>query len=76
MLDVSVQAQIIDLLKRVNKEYNCAMLFISHDLDVVRHLCQNVSVMERGVVVDSGLTGEVFAHPESEFTKNLIRAAL
>lgn len=76
MLDVSVQAQIIDLLKRVNREYNCAMLFISHDLDVVRHLCQSVSVMERGVVVDSGLTEEVFAHPESEFTKNLIRAAL
>lgn len=76
MLDVSVQAQIIDLLKRANREYNCAMLFISHDLDVVRHLCQNVSVMARGVVVDSGLTEEVFAHPESEFTKNLIRAAL
>lgn len=76
MLDVSVQAQIIDILKRINTENGCAMLFISHDLDVVRHLCESVSVMHRGKVVEQGRAADVFTNPASEFTKSLLAAAL
>ena len=76
MLDVSVQAQIIDMLKRINSENRCAMLFISHDLDVVRHLCESVSVMDRGKVVEQGLAADVFSNPQSDFTKGLLAAAL
>ena len=76
MLDVSVQAQIIDMLKRINSENRCAMLFISHDRDVVRHLCESVSVMDRGKVVEQGLAADVFSNPKSDFTKGLLAAAL
>ncbi|MCR5582166.1 MAG: ATP-binding cassette domain-containing protein [Eggerthellaceae bacterium] len=76
MLDVSVQAQIIDILKRVNREHRCAMLFISHDLDVVRNVCESVYVMKRGAVVDGGPTKDVFENPRSDFTRELLEAAL
>ena len=76
MLDVSVQAQIIDILKRINAQNGCAMLFISHDLDVVRHLCESVSVLNHGSVVEQGRTADVFANPTSNFTKTLLAAAL
>lgn len=76
MLDVSVQAQIIDMLKRINKERECAMLFISHDLDVVRHLCEDVTVMHQGKVVECGPADRVFTEPQDEFTKGLLAAAL
>ncbi|MDO4851537.1 MAG: dipeptide/oligopeptide/nickel ABC transporter ATP-binding protein [Actinomycetota bacterium] len=76
MLDVSVQAQIIRLLSRINEERGCAVLFISHDLDVVRHLCDMVSVMHQGKVVEQGETDCVFGDPQAEFTKELLRTAL
>ena len=76
MLDVSVQAQIIDILKRINADNGCAMLFISHDLDVVRHLCASVSVMHHGKVVEQGRASDVFNNPKSEFTQSLLEAAL
>lgn len=76
MLDVSVQAQIIDMLKRINRERDCAMLFISHDLDVVRHLCEDVTVMHLGKVVEYGPASQVFTEPQNEFTKGLLAAAL
>ncbi len=76
MLDVSVQAQIIDILKHVNSDTGCAMLFISHDLDVVRHLCECVTVMHQGQVVESGPSDTVFDNPQSDFAKSLLVAAL
>lgn len=76
MLDVSVQAQIIELLRRIEQRQDCTMLFISHDLDVVRHLCSDVTVMRTGKVVETGSAEQVFGNPQDDFTKSLIEAAL
>ena len=73
-LDVTVQAQIIRLLKRINRETGTAILFISHDLSVVRKLCSRVLVMYQGRIVESGEVDEVFMRPREEYTKRLISA--
>ena len=73
-LDITIQAQILELLKRLNAEYGISMLFISHDLNVVRKLCKRVAVMQRGVIVESGDTEEIFRNPQHEYTKKLIDA--
>ena len=71
-LDVTIQAQIIQLLKKINREQNTAILFISHDLGVVRKLCSRVVVMNEGVIVETGPVEEVFLHPKEDYTKTLI----
>ncbi|MCR4756031.1 MAG: ABC transporter ATP-binding protein [Lachnospiraceae bacterium] len=71
-LDVTVQAEIVKLLKDINKKHNTAILFISHDLSLVRQLCKRVLVMKGGYVVESGLTEEIFNSPREEYTKHLI----
>lgn len=71
-LDVDTQAQIIELLKKINKNRNTAILFISHDLSVVESLCQRVLVMLKGRIVESGDCHQVFMNPENEYTKRLI----
>jgi peptide/nickel transport system ATP-binding protein len=73
-LDVSVQAQLLDLLLRLREELGFAMLFISHDLSVVRYLCSRVLVMHRGVVVEQGETEAVFSHPSHAYTRSLLDA--
>ncbi|MBQ7777295.1 MAG: ABC transporter ATP-binding protein [Oscillibacter sp.] len=73
-LDVTIQAQILELLKRLNKEYDASMLFISHNLNVVRKLCTEVAVMQRGLLVEEGKTEQVFYNPQHEYTKRLIAA--
>ena len=73
-LDVTTQAQILELLKRLNKEYDASMLFISHNLNVVRKLCTEVAVMQRGLLVEEGKTEQVFYNPQHEYTKRLIAA--
>ncbi len=73
-LDVTIQAQILELLKRVNREFGIGILFISHDLNVVRKLCTRVAVMYRGKLVEEGPVDEVFFHPKEEYTKRLIAA--
>ena len=73
-LDVTVQSQIVDLLKKINKEKNTAILFISHDLSLVSRLCHRVLVMKNGYVVESGNVKEIFESPKEEYTKKLIEA--
>lgn len=76
MLDVSVQAQIIDVLRSINKDSGVSLLFISHDLDVIRNLCTRMAVMDRGRVVETGTVGDVLDHPQASFTSQLVAAAL
>ena len=73
-LDVTIQAQIVELLKRMNREKQTSILFISHDLSLVKQLCERVLVMKGGYIVEIGPTQEVFAHPEEEYTQRLIAA--
>ena len=73
-LDVTIQAQILELLRKLNREYGMSMLFISHDLNVVRKLCGRVAVMQKGTLVEEGDTDRVFYHPENDYTKRLIAA--
>jgi microcin C transport system ATP-binding protein len=74
-LDMTVQSQIIDLLRRLQRDYGLAYLFISHDLRVVRALSNELIVMKDGVVVEQGMTKDVFENPQTEYTKALIAAA-
>ena len=71
-LDVTIQAEIIKLLQKLNREYKTAILFISHDLSLVRKLCQRVMVMQNGYVVEQGPVEDIFCRPEKEYTKRLI----
>ena len=71
-LDVTIQAQILDTLKDINRKEGAAILFISHDLGVVRALCSRVVVMKSGKIVESGPVDEVFRHPREDYTRLLI----
>lgn len=73
-LDVTIQAQILELLKRLNRERKISMLFISHNLNVVRKLCNRVAVMQRGVLVETGQTEDVYLRPQHPYTQKLIEA--
>ncbi len=73
-LDVTIQAQILELLKRLNRERKISMLFISHNLNVVRKLCSRVAVMQRGSLVETGLTEDVYQRPQHPYTQKLIEA--
>lgn len=73
-LDVTIQLQIVKLLKRLNKEKHTSILFISHDLSLVRRLCDRIIVMQRGHIVETGTPKEIFEQPKQEYTKQLIAA--
>ena len=73
-LDVTIQAQIVKLLKKLNREKKTSILFISHDLSLIKQICQRVLVMKGGYIVESGSTDEIFYHPKEEYTKKLISA--
>ena len=71
-LDVSTQAQVLDLLKGLRSEMGLALAFISHDLSVVRSLCERVVIMKGGEIIEEGGTAKVFAAPRTAFTRTLI----
>ena len=73
-LDVTVQAQIVKLLKRINQKKGTAILFISHDLSLVRRLCSRVIVMKDGRIVEQGAMEDIFENPQQEYTQKLIAA--
>ncbi len=73
-LDVSIQAQIINLFAHCNREHGCSILFIAHDLAVVRYLCHRVGVMYQGKLVEVAQTRELFENPLHPYTKSLLDA--
>ena len=74
-LDVTVQSQILELLKKLHKELGIAILFISHDLRVIYNLCDRVMVMKSGKIVEMGELKDVYFNPQHEYTKSLMDAA-
>lgn len=73
-LDVSVQATVLNLLKDLQSELGISMLYISHDLSVVRYLVEHVYVMRRGKIVEAGASDDVFTEPSHEYTRQLVSA--
>ena len=73
-LDVSVQAQILNLLLQLQQEMNLALIFISHDLSVVRHISDRVAVMYQGKMVEQGTVKEIYDSPQADYTKMLLSA--
>ncbi|MEZ5690055.1 MAG: ABC transporter ATP-binding protein [Rickettsiales bacterium] len=74
-VDVTIQAKILKLLKELQKSLNMAMMFITHDLTLVRRLSDRVVVMYKGQVVEQGKTADIFANPKHEYTKRLLASA-
>jgi len=74
-LDVSIQAQILNLLKDLQKEYNISYIFISHDIGVVNYMADTIMVMNKGNVVEMGDAKQILTNPKEEYTKKLIESA-
>ena len=73
-LDVSIQAQVINLMMDLQKEFNLTILFIAHDLSVVKHIASHIGVMYLGELVESGDSETIFANPQHDYTKKLLKA--
>jgi peptide/nickel transport system ATP-binding protein len=73
-LDVCVRARVLDLLKELKSEFGLSIMFVSHDLSVIRHICDRVLVMHRGRIMEMGDVEEVFNNPQHAYTKVLLSA--
>ncbi|WP_342388657.1 ATP-binding cassette domain-containing protein [Salinicoccus bachuensis] len=73
-LDVSVQAQVLNFMQDIQQDMNLTMMFIAHDLGVVRHMCRHIGIMYQGRLVEEGRTEEIFKNPQHIYTKRLIAA--
>ena len=73
-LDVSVQAQILALIKNIQARLGLAILFVTHDLRVAAQICDRVLVLQRGHIVESGRTADLFANPQHDYTRQLLAA--
>lgn len=73
-LDLSVQAQVLNFMKDIQKQFNLAFLFISHDLGVVKHMCKNLIIMNKGRIVEKGVKERIFENPQHIYTKRLLAA--
>ena len=71
-LDVTIQAQILELLEQLGREYGLTMLFVSHDMAVIRHIADRVVVLYRGKIVESGSTEDIFNNPQQGYTQSLL----
>jgi len=74
-LDKTVQVQIVNLLKDLQKKYGLTYIFISHDLKVIRALSHNIVVMKNGNIVEEGKSSDIFTNPKNEYTQALLKAA-
>lgn len=73
-LDLSVQAQVLNFMKRVQQEFGLSFLFISHDLGVVKHMCDNIAIMYKGRFVEIGTREDIYSNPQHIYTKRLLSA--
>lgn len=73
-LDLSVQAQVLNFMKKIQREFGISYLFISHDLGVVRHMCQNIAIMNKGRLVEVGTREDIYDNPLHIYTKRLLAA--
>ena len=71
-LDVSVQAQVLNLIRELQQEFNLTYIFISHDLSVIKHISDRIMVMNKGEIIETGDPDEIYHHPKMEYTKKLI----
>lgn len=75
-LDVSVRAQVLNLLAELVQEYQLTLVLVSHDLGVVRHLCEKIAVLSAGRIVEAGLAADIYERPQHEYTKTLLNSSL
>jgi peptide/nickel transport system ATP-binding protein len=73
-LDVSVQAQVLNLLRELQQELNLTYIFISHDLSVIKHISDRIMVMNKGRIVETGYPDDIFSNPKEDYTKKLLSA--
>ena len=73
-MDVSIQAQVVNLMKQIQKKTETAILFIAHDLSMVKYISDRIGVLHLGHLVETGTTEEIFSHPIHPYTKSLLSA--
>jgi ABC-type dipeptide/oligopeptide/nickel transport system ATPase component len=71
-LDVTIQAEILKLIREIQEKFNLSVIYITHNFGIIKAVCQNVIVLYRGKVVESGTVGEVLSQPQNDYTKRLI----
>ena len=74
-LDVTIQAQVLDLMMKLKEEMGLSILFISHDLRVVYKMCNRVIIMKEGQLIEKGKVDDIYFHPKEQYTKELLKSA-